>query len=100
AAGGGAPRHPHTVRHPPPTTPGRRPPRPPRTEEMERRDLVSLLETGDPLDLYFGGNMETFVPLGGQVAGRIGGVESVKDILDATMDEFTAVIGKLAAQYV
>ncbi|MFT9821355.1 NAD(P)H-dependent flavin oxidoreductase [Mycobacteroides abscessus subsp. abscessus] len=71
-----------------------------RTEEMERRDLVSLLETGDPLDLYFGGNMETFVPLGGQVAGRIGGVESVKDILDATMDEFTAVIGKLAAQYV
>lgn len=71
-----------------------------RTEEMERRDLVSLLETGDPLDLYFGGNMETFVPLGGQVAGRIGGVESVKDILDATMDEFTAVIGKLASQYV
>ncbi|SKV11650.1 trans-2-enoyl-ACP reductase II [Mycobacteroides abscessus subsp. abscessus] len=58
------------------------------------------METGDPLDLYFGGNMETFVPLGGQVAGRIGGVESVKDILDATMDEFTAVIGKLAAQYV
>lgn len=82
------------------TTRGLRALRSARTEEMERRDLVSLLETGDPLDLYFGGNMETFVPLGGQVAGRIGGVESVKDILDATMDEFTAVIGKLAAQYV
>ncbi|MFT9673670.1 NAD(P)H-dependent flavin oxidoreductase [Mycobacteroides abscessus subsp. abscessus] len=82
------------------TKPGLRALRGARTEEMERRDLVSLLETGDPLDLYFGGNMETFVPLGGQVAGRIGGVESVKDILDATMDEFTAVIGKLAAQYV
>ncbi|MFT9651921.1 NAD(P)H-dependent flavin oxidoreductase [Mycobacteroides abscessus] len=82
------------------TKPGLRARRRARTEEMERRDLVSLLETGDPLDLYFGGNMETFVPLGGQVAGRIGGVESVKDILDATMDEFTAVIGKLAAQYV
>lgn len=82
------------------TKPGLRALRSARTEEMERRDLVSLLETGDPLDLYFGGNMETFVPLGGQVAGRIGGVESVKDILDATMDEFTAVIGKLAAQYV
>lgn len=82
------------------TKPGLRARRSARTEEMERRDLVSLLETGDPLDLYFGGNMETFVPLGGQVAGRIGGVESVKDILDATMDEFTAVIGKLAAQYV
>lgn len=80
------------------TKPGLRALRSARTEEMERRDLVSLLETGDPLDLYFGGNMETFVPLGGQVAGRIGGVESVKDILDATMDEFTAVIGKLAAQ--
>lgn len=82
------------------TKPGLRALRSARTEEMERRDLVSLLETGDPLDLYFGGNMETFVPLGGQVAGRIGGVESVKDILDGTMDEFTAVIGKLAAQYV
>lgn len=82
------------------TKPGLRALRSARTEEMERRDLVSLLETGEPLDLYFGGNMETFVPLGGQVAGRIGGVESVKDILDATMDEFTAVIGKLAAQYV
>ncbi|MFT9807512.1 NAD(P)H-dependent flavin oxidoreductase [Mycobacteroides abscessus] len=82
------------------TKPGLRAQRSARTEEMERRDLVSLLETGDPLDLYFGGNMETFVPLGGQVAGRIGGVESVKDILDATMDEFTAVIGKLASQYV
>ncbi|MFT9512705.1 hypothetical protein ACM0A6_23540, partial [Mycobacteroides abscessus subsp. abscessus] len=97
---GGAPGHPDPVWHPrhPPRGHGARPRA--RTEEMERRDLVSLLETGDPLDLYFGGNMETFVPLGGQVAGRIGGVESVKDILDATMDEFTAVIGKLAAQYV
>ncbi|MFD6195789.1 NAD(P)H-dependent flavin oxidoreductase [Mycobacteriaceae bacterium NPDC060252] len=81
------------------TKPGLRALRSARTEEMERRDLVSLLETGNPLDLYFGGNMDTFVPLGGQVAGRIGAVESVKDILDITMDEFTAVIGKLAAQY-
>lgn len=81
------------------TKPGLRALRSARTEEMERRDLVSLLETGNPLDLYFGGDMDTFVPLGGQVAGRIGAVESVKDILDTTMDEFTAVIGKLAAQY-
>ncbi|WP_078323342.1 NAD(P)H-dependent flavin oxidoreductase [Mycobacteroides salmoniphilum] len=81
------------------TKPGLRALRSARTEEMERRDLVSLLETGNPADLYFGGNMDTFVPLGGQVAGRIGAVESVKDILDTTMDEFTAVIGKLAAQY-
>lgn len=81
------------------TKPGLRALRSERTEEMERRDLVSLMETGNPLDLYFGGDMDTFVPLGGQVAGRIGAVESVRDILDTTMDEFTAVIGKLAAQY-
>lgn len=79
--------------------PGLRALRSERTEEMERRDLVSLRETGNPLDLYFGGDMDTFVPLGGQVAGRIAAVESVRDILDATMDEFTAVIGKLGAQY-
>ncbi|MGH3725652.1 MAG: NAD(P)H-dependent flavin oxidoreductase [Mycobacterium sp.] len=81
------------------TKPGLRALRSERTEEMERRDLVSLMETGNPMDLYFGGDMDAFVPLGGQVAGRIGTVESVKDILDATMDEFTGVIGKLAAQY-
>ncbi|BAX99461.1 putative 2-nitropropane dioxygenase, NPD [Mycobacteroides stephanolepidis] len=81
------------------TKPGLRALRSERTEEMERRDLVSLMETGNPLDLYFGGDMDTFVPLGGQVAGRIGAVESVRDILDTTMEEFTAVIGKLAAQY-
>ncbi|QQG98589.1 nitronate monooxygenase [Mycobacteroides chelonae] len=81
------------------TKPGLRALRSERTEEMERRDLVSLMETGNPLDLYFGGDMDTFVPLGGQVAGRIGAVESVGDILDTTMDEFAAVIGKLAAQY-
>ncbi|SKQ00298.1 NAD(P)H-dependent flavin oxidoreductase [Mycobacteroides abscessus] len=82
------------------TKPGLRALRSDRTEELERRDLVSLHETGDPMDLYFGGDMNAFIPMGGQVAGRIGGVESVKDILDGTMDEFTAVIGKLAAQYV
>ncbi|MBA0045972.1 nitronate monooxygenase [Mycobacteroides sp. LB1] len=81
------------------TKPGLRALRSARTEEMERQDLVSLMETGNPLDLYFGGDMDTFIPLGGQVAGRIGAVESVKDILDATMEEFTGVIGKLAAQY-
>ncbi|WP_195166334.1 nitronate monooxygenase [Mycobacteroides abscessus] len=81
------------------TKPGLRALRSDRTEELERRDLVALYETGDPMDLYFGGDMNAFIPMGGQVAGRIGAVESVRDILDATMDEFTAVIGKLAAQY-
>jgi len=81
------------------TKPGLRALRSERTEELERRDLVSLHETGNPMDLYFGGDMNAFIPMGGQVAGRIGAVESVQDILDDTMDEFAAVIGKLAAQY-
>lgn len=81
------------------TRPGMRALRSARTEEMERQDLVLLKEIGNPLDLYFGGNMDTFVPMGGQVAGRIGAVESVKDILDATMAEFIEVIDRLAAQY-
>ncbi|NGX09558.1 nitronate monooxygenase [Mycobacteroides franklinii] len=81
------------------TKPGLRALRSERTEELERRDLVSLYETGNPMDLYFGGDMNAFIPMGGQVAGRIGAVESVQDILDATMAEFAAVIGKLAAQY-
>ncbi len=81
------------------TKPGLRALRSERTEELERRDLVSLYETGNPMDLYFGGDMNAFIPMGGQVAGRIGAVESVQDILDATMDEFTAVIATLATRY-
>ena len=50
--------------------------------------------------LYFGGNMEAAIPLSGQVAGRIDAVKSAQEIVDQTMSEFNAVIGRLAAQYV
>lgn len=49
--------------------------------------------------LYFGGDMEAAIPLSGQVAGRIDAIKSAREIVDQTMDEFNAVIGRLAGQY-
>jgi len=49
--------------------------------------------------LYFGGDMEAAIPLSGQVVGRIDAIKSAREIVDQTMDEFNAVIGRLAGQY-
>ena len=51
---------------------------------------------GDPLALYFGGDMNAAIALSGQVAGRIDSVESVTDIINSTISEFTETIARLA----
>lgn len=43
-------------------------------------------------DLYFGGDMEAAIALGGQVMGRIESVRSVQDIIWSTIDECRATI--------
>ena len=47
-------------------------------------------------DLYFGGDMEASIALGGQVMGRIDAVRPVADIIASTMREFAATAGRLA----
>jgi enoyl-[acyl-carrier protein] reductase II len=70
-----------------------------RTTRLEREDNVSMAEFGTVKDLYFGGNLEASIALGGQVMGRIESVETVATILDRTMAEFTAVLEGLASRY-
>ena len=48
------------------------------------------------MDLYFGGDMEAVVALGGQVAGRIDEVKPVAQIIAETMEEFAAVAKSMA----
>lgn len=51
---------------------------------------------GDAQSLYFGGDMEAAIALGGQVMGRINAVRPVADILADTMDGFYATLNDLS----
>lgn len=50
---------------------------------------------GDAQALYFGGDMEAAIPLGGQVAGRIDAVAPVADIITGTMAGYHRTVQQL-----
>jgi enoyl-[acyl-carrier protein] reductase II len=54
-------------------------------------------ELGRVSDLYFGGDLNASIGLAGQVAGRIDGIKSVKDIIRDIVEEYSGVVGRLAA---
>jgi enoyl-[acyl-carrier protein] reductase II len=70
-----------------------------RTSRLERTLENTFNEFGDVQALYFGGDMEAAVPLTGQVAGRIDSVKPVAQILAQIREEFFAVLGGLAHEY-
>jgi len=70
-----------------------------RTTRLEHEDAVSMMEFGTVKDLYFGGDLEASIALGGQVMGRITAVEPVATILERTMSEFGAVMDSLHTKY-
>jgi enoyl-[acyl-carrier protein] reductase II len=76
--------------------PGLRALRTERTTRLEREEHVGMGEFGTALDLYFGGDMEASIALGGQVMGRIEEVLPVREILEATIQEFREVTTRLA----
>ena len=53
---------------------------------------------GDAMALYFGGDMEAALALGGQVMGRIDEVLPVADIISDCAEEFFAVLDDLAGR--
>jgi len=79
--------------------PGLRALRTARTEALEDADHNVMGEFGRAMELYFGGNMEAAIALGGQVAGRIDAVRPVAEILSETASEFFAVLEKMGEQY-
>jgi len=76
--------------------PGLRALRTERTTRLEHEDHVGMEEFGRTRDLYFGGDLEAAIALGGQVMGRIDEVLPVARIIEDTMAEFRAVAGRLA----
>jgi len=77
--------------------PGLRALRTERASRLEQQEHVSLEEFGSAKQLYFGGDMEASLALGGQVMGRIDAVKPVAQIIHETMTEFYEVAAKLGS---
>jgi enoyl-[acyl-carrier protein] reductase II len=54
---------------------------------------------GNVRDLYFGGDLESGIALGGQVAGRIESIEPVADIIEGCAQDCLRVLAELHARY-
>jgi enoyl-[acyl-carrier protein] reductase II len=54
---------------------------------------------GDAMKLYFGGDLEAGIALGGQVMGRIESVRPVADIISETAADCLRIISNLAKEY-
>mgnify|MGYP003329390429 CR=1 FL=1 len=67
-----------------------------RTERLAVADHNVFGDFGDPQALYFGGDMEAAIALSGQVAGRIGEIRPVADIITDTVAGFAETIDRLA----
>jgi enoyl-[acyl-carrier protein] reductase II len=82
------------------TSPALRALRTERSEALEfdtERNAMELF--GQAMELYFGGDMNAAVALGGQVAGRITDVRPVADIVRECADDCLAVLHELATRY-
>jgi enoyl-[acyl-carrier protein] reductase II len=79
--------------------PGLRALRTERSSRLEKEEVVNMAEFGTAKDLYFGGDMEASLALGGQVMGRIDSVRPVKDIIDDTIEEFLQIVADLSGRY-
>ncbi len=80
--------------------------RPVRVMRTETTAAFEFGGEGNPMDLladiatlYRGGELEVSLPQFGQVAGRIDSVLPVGEIIARTVQEFQAVVGRLAGQY-
>jgi enoyl-[acyl-carrier protein] reductase II len=71
-----------------------------RTNALEfTNDGEPMASFGDAMKLYFGGDMEAGIALGGQVMGRIDAVRPVAEVIRETADECLRIIDALAKQY-
>ena len=69
-----------------------------RTEALAFAEHNVFGDFGNPQQLYFGGDMEAAIALGGQVVGRIDEVRPVADIIADTVREFGETVDRLAGR--
>jgi enoyl-[acyl-carrier protein] reductase II len=65
------------------------------SERLERQEHVGFDVFARAMDLYFGGDMEAAIALGGQVVGRIDEVRPVADIIADTVAGFRRTLRDL-----
>jgi enoyl-[acyl-carrier protein] reductase II len=71
-----------------------------KTTALEKQiDENIMPKFGNAQNLYLGGDMESAIPLSGQVSGRIESIKPVAEILDETRQGFFDTIGRLAKSY-
>ena len=71
-----------------------------KTTALEKQiDENIMPKFGNAQNLYFGGDMESAIPLSGQVSGRIESIKPVAEILDETHQGFFDTINRLAKSY-
>ncbi len=70
-----------------------------RTTNLQFAEHNVFGDFGNAQDLYFGGDMEAAIALGGQVMGRIDEVRPVADVISECAEEFFAIVDDLADQY-
>ncbi len=82
------------------TSPALRALRTARSTELEFDTTVNAMSLfGKHMDLYFGGDMDAAIALGGEVAGRIDAIEPVADIIRRCAEDCLSTIAYLAARY-
>ena len=69
-----------------------------RTEALAYAEHNVFGDFGSPRDLYFNGDMEAAIALGGQVVGRIDAVRPVADIIADTVREFGETVDRLGGR--
>ncbi len=71
-----------------------------KTSDLEKHpERNAFGEFGTAKNLYFGGDMESAIPLTGQVCGRIDSVKPVAEIIDEIVKEFGEVMEDLCRTY-
>jgi len=75
--------------------PGLRALRTQNSERLERQEHVGFDVFARAMDLYFGGDMEAAIALGGQVVGRIDAVKPVAQIIEETVAGFRQTLAAL-----
>ena len=82
------------------TSPALRALRTNRTESFEFDSESNAMQLfGNAMDLYFGGDMEAAIALGGQVVGRIDEVRPVAEIIDETARDCVRMLRELSERY-
>ena len=82
------------------TSPALRALRTAKTEALEFDTSSNAMTLfGRAMDLYFGGDMEAAIALGGQVVGRIDAIRPVADVISECAHDCSTILAKLATQY-